>query len=155
MPHPCHPSYTSYHLPGCILASYPLPGCILISHCIPPLRMYSYITPHTPSQDVFLSHTLYPQPVHCVVCDLYLPNMSALNNHEKDKHSLFAYKCGECSKIFNTQSAFKEHERYHAGYKQCPTCSKKFLNEERLVWCFLLFDEYKLLGWSEILQKMN
>ena len=43
-----------------------------------------------------------------------------------------AYKCGECSKIFNSQSTFKMHEKYHSGFKQCDTCQKKFLTEERL-----------------------
>ena len=70
-----------------------------------------------------------------MVCDTFCATIELLNAHEKEKHSLFAYKCGDCSKVFNSQSAFKEHEKYHSGYKQCPACDKKFLNDDRYVEC--------------------
>ena len=99
--------------------------------------MPCYLCQHIPfvlqsrlKSGTFYNSTVY-QGCNCVVCDTFCETIEALNLHEKEKHSSFAYKCGDCNKIFNSQSTFKEHEKYHSGYKQCPACDKKFLNDDR------------------------
>ena len=63
----------------------------------------------------------------CVICEEVYHTQKDLNDHIRQDHPDFKFKCHHCARVFMTANAAYKHEVGHAGKKfACKDCNKAF-----------------------------